>query len=108
MKAPAPGGAISPWRVWTARAVAVAADCVQLGLIPAFGPGAVSPFEDALDVAVAVALTALVGWHWAFLPAIGAELIPVVDLVPTWTAAAFLATRLHATPPPQARAANQR
>ena len=38
-------------------------------------------------------MLALVGWHWAFLPTFLAELIPFFDLVPTWTAAVFLATR---------------
>jgi hypothetical protein len=84
---------LAPWRVWTARILAVAADAVQLGFFPLFGQGAVSPLDDALDVAVAVALTLLVGWHWSFLPAFGMELIPMVDLAPTWTGAALLATR---------------
>src|SRR4029453_14403993 len=35
----------------------------------------------------------LLGWHWAFLPAFLTELVPFVDLVPTWTIAVFLATR---------------
>jgi hypothetical protein len=85
--------ALAPWRIWTARGIAVAADAIQLGFIPAFGPGAASPLEDALDVGVAIALTLLVGWHWSFLPAIALELIPGVDLMPTWTGAALLATR---------------
>jgi hypothetical protein len=55
--------------------------------------GAASPVNDALDVAVGAILIRLLGWHWAFLPAFLAELVPGVDLVPTWTAAVFLATR---------------
>ncbi len=84
---------LAPWRVWTARILALLADGVQLGFIPVFGPGALSPFEDALDVGVGIALTLLVGWHWSFLPAFAIELVPGADLVPTWTGAALLATR---------------
>lgn len=80
-------------RVVAARALAVAADSVQLGLLPIFVEGWLSPVNDALDVVVALLMTALVRWHWAFLPAFISELVPVLGLVPTWTAAAFLATR---------------
>ena len=69
------------------------ADALQIAVFPLFAPGAMSPWDDALDVAVAGALSWLVGWHWSFLPSFAAELVPGLDLVPTWTAAAFLATR---------------
>ena len=84
---------LEPRRVVAARTVAVLADAVQLGVLPLFVQGALSTVNDVLDVAVAAALIALVGWHWAFLPAFLAELVPFFDLVPTWTAAVFLATR---------------
>jgi len=80
-------------RVFAARAIAIAADFLQIAIFPAFSEGAVSPLDTGLDLAVAGALTALVGWHWAFLPSFAAELVPFVDLVPTWTAAVFIATR---------------
>ncbi|MFI5183193.1 MAG: hypothetical protein ACHQNV_02255 [Vicinamibacteria bacterium] len=85
-------------RIVAARAVGVIADAVQLGLFPLFWPGALSTAEDILDVVVAVVMFALVGWHWAFIPAFLSELVPGFDLVPTWTAAAFLATRQAAEP----------
>jgi hypothetical protein len=84
---------ISAWRVNLARGVAVVADAAQLALIPLVAPGALSPFEDALDVGVGAALTLLVGWHWSFLPAFAIELVPTLDLAPTWTGAVLLATR---------------
>jgi hypothetical protein len=80
-------------QVRTARVVALAADLLQVVLLPAFFPGAASPANDVVDVAVAIVLLRLLGWHWAFLPAFLAEAVPVVDLAPTWTAAVFLATR---------------
>lgn len=89
-------------RILAARVVAVLADAIQFGLLPLFGGGLVSPINDALDIAVGIAMIALVGWHWAFLPAFIAELVPGVDLVPTWTLAVFFATRRGAqeAPPP--------
>lgn len=84
---------LTPKRVRAARVLGVVADAVQLGLLPMFVGGWVSPLNDALDVVVAIAMVALVGWHWAFLPAFFSELIPIWDLVPSWTAAVLIATR---------------
>ena len=95
---------LTPSRVWLARGIAVAADVLQIGLFPYFAEGALSPLDDVLDVLVAVALIALLGWHWVFLPSLVAELIPGLDMVPTWTAAVFFATR-HGAARPAAPAA---
>jgi len=80
-------------RILAARALALVADAVQLGLLPLFIQGAASPLNDALDVAVGAGMVALVGWHWVFLPTFVTELLPFVDLAPTWTIAALIATR---------------
>ena len=80
-------------QVKAARTVAVAADLLQIALLPAFFPGAISPANNVVDLLVALVLLRLVGWHWAFVPTFLAELVPFLDLVPTWTAAVFLATR---------------
>lgn len=99
---------LTPKRVRAARVLGVVADAVQLGLLPMFVGGWVSPLNDALDVVVAVAMVALVGWHWAFLPAFFSELIPIWDLVPSWTAAVLIATRNAPggapAPPPEPKA----
>lgn len=84
---------MTPGRIRAARLLAVAADFVQIVAFPIFAGGGASPWNDALDFAVAAAVTALVGWHWAFLPSFFVELVPGLDLVPTWTVAVFLATR---------------
>lgn len=63
----------------------MAADAAQLFVLPLFAEGALSPADDVLDVAVAVILVRLLGWHWEFLPAFAAELLPGVDLVPFWS-----------------------
>ena len=47
-------------------------------------------------------LVALVGWHWAFLPTFLAELVPFVELVPSWTLAVVIATRGRSAAPPAA------
>jgi hypothetical protein len=67
-------------RIILALAVAVIADGLQF----VFGP---VPFVDqAIDV-VAFLLTAwAVGFHLLLLPTFVVEMIPVVDMLPTWTA----------------------
>jgi hypothetical protein len=67
--------------------LAVAADALQIFVFPLFVEGALSPADDVLDLAVAAVLVNLLGWHWEFLPAFLAELVPGVDLVPFWTLA---------------------
>jgi hypothetical protein len=84
---------LTPGRVRVAFAVAILADALELGLFQIFAEGALSPFNDVLDVAVAVALVLLLGWHWAFLPTLVAEAVPVLTLFPTWTAAVLFVTR---------------
>jgi hypothetical protein len=86
---------LTPRRVAFARVLAMLVDLAQIVLLPAFFPGVASPVNSVIDVATAVAMIAIVGWHWAFLPTFLLELVPLVDLVPTWTAAVFIATRGH-------------
>ncbi len=84
---------LTPGRIRAARIVALAADFAQIVALPVFSEGIASPINDVLDVAVAVTLVALLGWHWSLLPSFLAELVPLVDLVPTWSATVFLITR---------------
>jgi hypothetical protein len=77
-----------------ALAIAVVADAVQIGLLPLFVEGAAAPWNDVLDLLVGAALLMLLGWNAAFLPAFLSELVPFLDLFPTWTAAVvFVVTR---------------
>ena len=92
--------AAARWRgrrklAWT---IAVAADALQVALLPLFAGGIASPISDGLDLAVAAAMIFLLGWHIAFLPTLIAEFIPIVNLVPTWTAAVWLVTRSQKPP----------
>jgi len=77
-------------RAWL---VAVAADLLQLAVLPAFVGGLLSPVNNVLDVLVALVMVRWFGWHWAFLPTFIAELIPGLDLLPSWTAAVWFVTR---------------
>jgi hypothetical protein len=84
---------LSRQRIWIARAVAIAADVLQIGFFSIMSEGFVSPADAVVDVIVAIVLTLLVGWHIAFLPSFIIKAVPVVDLAPTWTIAILIATR---------------
>jgi hypothetical protein len=75
--------------------VAIAADFIQLAAFPFFFEGVLSIPDAVLDVAAGAILTKLLGWHWAFLPSFAAELVPGLDLFPSWTAAVFYVTALR-------------
>ncbi len=78
--------------------VALAADAIQIIGFPLFVEGVASPANSVLDLLVGVILIRLLGWHWAFLPSLAAELIPGMDLFPTWTAAVWYVTRQQVRP----------
>jgi hypothetical protein len=81
---------VTPRRKKIALAIAALADAVQLGFMPVFGEGALSIPDDALDLAVAVALVFTLGWQWRVAMALAIELVPAVALFPSWTV--FVAT----------------
>jgi hypothetical protein len=78
-----------------AWAVALAADGIQILLLPLFLEGGFSPLDPLVDLSAAFVLSKLLGWHWAFLPTLLAELVPGLDLFPTWTAAVAYVTVQH-------------
>jgi hypothetical protein len=80
-------------RIRLAWAVAVAADAIQIGAAPFVAEGFMSPLNDGLDVAVAISLIFLIGWHVAFVPSFLVKMLPIADLAPTWTLSVFIATR---------------
>jgi hypothetical protein len=80
--------------------VALAADGIQILLLPFFVAGVLSPATVLVDFAAAMVLTRLLGWHWAFLPTVVAELVPGFDLFPTWTAALLYVTWRRSNQPP--------
>ena len=70
--------------------VAIAADAIQIGALPLFAAGGLSPADALLDLGVAAILIRLLGWHWAFLPTLLAELVPGFDLFPDLDCGGFL------------------
>ena len=78
--------AVTRRRRAVAFSIALCADVVQLVLWPAFAGGAASPFDDALDAAVALALWLTLGFSPRLAFAFALELVPGADLFPTWTA----------------------
>jgi hypothetical protein len=73
--------------------VAIMADAIQIIGFPLFFEGGISPADTVLDFITGALLTKILGWHWAFVPTFAAELVPGLDLFPTWTAAVFFVTR---------------
>jgi hypothetical protein len=95
--------------------VAIVTDAIQIGAFPLFAAGGVSPADTVLDAIAGVILIRLLGWHWAFLPSFFAELVPGLDMFPTWTAAVFYVTQKQVRsgepeilPPEPGHAANNR
>ncbi len=76
-------------RVWFSLALVLAlvADAIQWLALPLFIGGVISPVNDILDAIVAVFMVGLLGRHWQFLPSFIAELVPTLNLAPTWTIA---------------------
>jgi hypothetical protein len=85
-------------RIAFALAVAVIADSLQF----IFGP---LPFIDqAIDLIAFVLTARAIGFHLLLLPTFVVKFIPVVDMLPTWTACVIfviaLRKREQASPPP--------
>ena len=89
---------LSRKRILAAWTIALAADAAQIVLFPLFAGGALEGADAALDAGVALALVMLCGFHVAFLPTLAAELLPVVDAVPSWTLAVMYVTKGRAEP----------
>jgi len=76
-------------KIALAFAVAVIADAIQFPITAATATGVLAvPAEGAdfaLDCVVMVITSALLGFHWLFLPSLVFKIIPGFDLLPTWT-----------------------
>ena len=91
---------LSKTRARTALVIAILVDVIQIAL-QITGPFQIL-VDWPLDLLTALAMTALVGFHWAFLPTFLAEAVPWLDVVPTWTLAVMFATRnREAVEPPK-------
>lgn len=79
---------ISHRRKVVAVGIAGAADLLQIALLPAFGLAYV--MDDAIDIVLALILIVVCGFKWQFILAFLLELVPGLDLLPTWTAVVLL------------------
>jgi hypothetical protein len=84
-------------RIWLAYAIAVLTDGLQLLL----GPAGWAGFDEGADVVTMVLLTAVLGFHPLFLPTFVIELLPISDMLPTWTGCVMMviALRRRSVPP---------
>jgi hypothetical protein len=82
---------LTPRRVRQAYAVAIATDVIQFALGPFGWVGA----DEALDVAAAFLIWRILGFHPLLLPTFVIELLPVADILPTWTACVALVVTLR-------------
>ncbi len=73
-------------RFFWAFAVAIAADAIPVLL----GPLGWMFFDEIIDVITMILLCALIGFHPLFLPTFVVEVIPIVDMLPTWSACVAL------------------
>lgn len=49
--------------------------------------------DMSVDAIVAIVMTRLLGFHWALAPGFLLELMPIVDIAPTWSGCVFLVTQ---------------
>jgi len=82
---------LTPQRVRLAYAVAVATDVLQLAL----GPFGWAFADELLDVAAMALTWRLIGFHPLLLPTFALELLPVADMLPTWTGCVGLVVALR-------------
>ncbi len=95
-------------RKMMALGVAGVSDLVQLVFAPVFWEGGGSPLDVALDVVTALLVLIIVGFEWRLALALAVELVPGLDLFPTWTAVVLsmpaLAKPPSSLPPAEAAA----
>jgi hypothetical protein len=88
-------------RVWTAYGVGVATDALQFLMGPLGWAGA----DEVLDVIASVLVWRVLGFHPLLLPTFLIELLPITDMLPTWTGCVALVIALRrrqqiGAPPP--------
>lgn len=84
-------------RIIAAFAVALLADGIQFMLGPVGWIGLV----QVIDVVTMIIQSWLLGFHPLFLPTFVVEFIPVVDMLPTWTACVALVVSMRRRSPPE-------
>jgi hypothetical protein len=91
MPIPRRANSLTKRRVAAALTVAIATDGLQLLL----GPLGWAFIDEALDVVAMLLTITLIGFHPLLLPSFLLELVPVADMLPTWTACVALVVALR-------------
>lgn len=78
-------------RIGLAFAIGVATDALQLLAGPLGWAGA----DEVLDVAAMILIWRVIGFHPLLLPTFVVELLPVTDVLPTWTGCVALVVALR-------------
>ena len=78
-------------RVRLAYAIAIATDTLQFLLGPLGWAGA----DEVLDLAAAILVWRVIGFHPLLLPTFVIEFLPVADMLPTWTGCVALVVALR-------------
>jgi len=68
-------------RIAAAFAIAVVVDALQL----LFGPAGWMVADEVMDVVAMVATSRLLGFHPLLLPTFALEILPVANVLPSWT-----------------------
>ena len=96
--APGRGVVLTRSRIRAAYGVAIATDILQFVL----GPFGWAFADEILDIVALVATTRLLGFHPLLLPTFLLEVLPVIDVLPTWTGCVALVVALRRRQPPPA------
>ena len=90
---------LTPARIRTAYVLAGSVDLLQLVL----GPFGWAFADEILDVVAMALLWRILGFHPLLLPTFALEIVPLADMLPTWTACVAvviaLRKRQQAAPP---------
>ncbi|HEY7287181.1 MAG TPA: hypothetical protein VH497_17145 [Vicinamibacterales bacterium] len=91
---------LTPARIRAAYVLAGAVDLLQLLL----GPFGWAFADEVLDIAAMALLWRIIGFHPLLLPTFALEIVPLADMLPTWTGCVALVIALRkrqqAAPPP--------
>jgi hypothetical protein len=82
---------LTPARVRAAYAIAIVADALQFVL----GPLGWVVADQLLDVVAAIATWRTLGFHPLLLPTFVLELVPLADMLPTWTGCVALVVAIR-------------
>jgi len=83
-------------RIKAAYAIAIATDALQFAL----GPLGWTFADEIFDVAALIAIARLIGFHPLLLPTFILEIVPILDVLPTWTGCVALVVAMRKKQPP--------